>query len=385
MWLTQRFDPKNSVGSGARSVSVAIPARNEAETIIACLKALDASAARAKSVQTRVLVLVNNSSDTTAMLARSFIARHLAVQVVEATFPPSIAHVGTARRLALDLCSADLPADGVLMTTDADSRVDVDWIGANLREIAAGADAVAGVITFQGGVAHVLPALRQLEWTLAALHARLHALIDPRPHDPWPTHIWAWGASLAVTVQAYRGVGGLPRASLAEDRAFAGLLDRKGFRVRRSHAPLVFTSPRRHGRAPGGFADLLDSYIGDPSTLCDAALEPTATLFRRLVWRARLRRRHASHEAPNCRLTVQRLGLSGDVAGGSFGDIWDSIEQTSGRLRRERLEPGALLREVRRAERLIRLFERAADQSDSPVSDPAALAPSRTSHAGSIA
>lgn len=160
---------------------------------------------------------------------------------------------GGARRAALDRAAALLPADGILMTTDADSTVDPDWIVANLAELA-DADAVAGVVTFDEATRASLPPLplRALEWRLADLHARLASLIDPRPHDLWPNHIWAWGASLAVTLDAYRRIGGLPPVPIAEDRALAAAVEEYDLRLRHSHAPVVYTSARTRGRAPGG-------------------------------------------------------------------------------------------------------------------------------------
>lgn len=255
---------------------------------------------------------------------------------------------GGARRAALDRAAALLPADGILMTTDADSTVDPDWIVANLAELA-DADAVAGVVTFDEATRASLPPLplRALEWRLADLHARLASLIDPRPHDLWPNHIWAWGASLAVTLDAYRRIGGLPPVPIAEDRALAAAVEEYDLRLRHSHAPVVYTSARTRGRAPGGFADLLRSYAVDDTALCDAALEPTAALVRRLEWRSTLRALFAAHDARG------------------FGVYWREIEAAAAGLGRTRLAPAALANEVAQAERLVRRLERAARRGDS--------------------
>ena len=55
------------------------------------------------------------------------------------------------------------------------------------------------------------------DWLLAELLAR----IDLEMHDPWPRHRIASGASLAVTLAAYRRIGGLPPIPTGEDRALA--------------------------------------------------------------------------------------------------------------------------------------------------------------------
>lgn len=353
MWLLQSA----GIAGVARltrqhDVGIAVPARNEAATIRACLAALDAAAAGADLATVSILVLVNNSDDATAAIARRFVPRTATVRIVELDLAPGDAHAGGARRTALDRCLVELPPGGVLMTTDADSCVDRGWIAANLAEIEAGADAVAGVVAFDAEARAQLPDLpgRRLEWRLAMLHARLADLLDPQAHNPWPSHIWAWGASLSLTIAAYRRIGGLPSIPLAEDRALADAIERHDLRLRRSHAPIVYTSARRFGRAPGGFADLLSSYLDDPDAPCDAALEPTKMLVRRLRWRARLRRSYAVEAAP------------------AFGAFWQQVEQSSA-LRRRRVHPHQLAAEVGRAERLIALLEaRAARRDDSPAS-----------------
>jgi SAM-dependent methyltransferase len=273
-------------------------------------------------------------------------------------------------RAALEYAATLLPPDGIMMTTDADSRVHPKWIAANLAELAAGADAVAGTVTFDEEERAALPSLpgRALEWRLAALHARLGNLIDPRAHDPWPNHIWAWGASLALTLSAYRHVGGLPSVPLAEDRALAAALERSDLKVRHSHAPLVLTSARRIGRAPGGFADLLQSYLVDATAPCDAALEPTATLLRRLYWRAWLRRIARQEGLGAAGMAARQLGFDAGPASG-FGALWSAVETQTSFLKRSRVMPAMLAAEVALAERWISRIERhATDRDDSPAS-----------------
>lgn len=346
MWLSDDVVRSGAPFAGsARPVVAAIPARDEARWIAACLAALDAAAGRSGAPVTLV-VSANNCIDDTARIAAAFRPRHCRVVVEAVQLPPEHNHAGGARHAAMEMAASLTGADGVVMTTDADSRVDVDWVAANLQEIARGADAVAGMIAFSRDARAELPDMpvRALEWRLATLHARLEHLLDPREHDPWPRHIWAWGASLAVTVAAYRAVGGLPRIPLAEDRAFADAIDRAGLRLRRSHAPLVYTSPRRAGRAPGGFADLLDRYASDPAAPCDAALEPTAVLIKRLAARHRHRRQMRD----------------------SFVASWPAIDAA---MVRNRLTPACLTSEIALAERTIATLERRASRrSGNPVS-----------------
>ena len=96
-----------------------------------------------------VLVL-NNCDDNSAASAVHAAARHpkLLLDVIEADFPASQAHVGSARRLALEraLELTDDRARSVLLTTDADAVPRADWIENNLRAIDEGAAIVGGHI-----------------------------------------------------------------------------------------------------------------------------------------------------------------------------------------------------------------------------------------------
>lgn len=372
MWMSQgNLDHfvKPTLISNAR-VSIALPACNEAGTIETCINALDVAAANAVGATVQLVVLVNNSSDGTAEIACGYRPRALQIKVLDVTLPTQHAHAGGARRAAMQYSAALLPPGGILMTTDADSRVHPNWIAANLAELAAGADAVAGVIAFDEADQMALPPLpeRALEWRLAELQAHLGSLIDPRAHDPWPNHIWAWGACLALTLSAYRHVGGLPLVPLAEDRALASALERSDLKLRHSHAPLVLTSARRHGRAPGGLADLLNSYVVDGATPCDAALEPTAALLRRLYWRARLRRIASQNGLEAAAKDARRLGCNTPPVFG-FGALWSAVEAQPALLKRSRVMPAMLTKEIELAEHWIsRIARRAADRDDNPAS-----------------
>ncbi|MGE3910853.1 MAG: hypothetical protein AB7K36_15960, partial [Chloroflexota bacterium] len=68
------------------------------------------------------------------------------------------------------------------------------------------------------------------------------------------------GASIAVTAQAYRRVGGLPPLASSEDAALAEALERADIEIRHSPAVHISTSARLIGRATGGMADLLASW-----------------------------------------------------------------------------------------------------------------------------
>ena len=140
-------------------------------------------------------------------------AEGLLLKIIDVDFPPDRAHVGSARRLAMDLAAREAPS-GVILTTDADAVPPTIWVERNLRAVHAGADIV-------GGRDH--PAIRRRRRGLgqaflrrAATYSRYDALrdelasvIDPLEHDPWPRHRDHTGASIAVCSQVYAAVGGM--------------------------------------------------------------------------------------------------------------------------------------------------------------------------------
>lgn len=318
-------------------VAVAIPARNEEQLITQCLSAIDRAATGLDPVKVSVVVMVNNSTDRTTELAQSFLAKNCSIYVEEKTLCADQAHAGGARRWAMDRAAQIAGKSGLIMTSDADSEVSTDWIVANLFEFAQGADAVAGTVTLNACDSRRLTPMlisREAEWRLAELQARLITLIDPVGHDPWPTHIWEWGASLAVTCKAYAEVGGLPAIPLAEDRAFATLLARHDFKLRHSHLPVVYTSGRLVGRAPMGLADLVSDYCNEVDTPCDAAIEPTRNLI--------------------CRLRARKAFRQNFGTRNGYGASW---HEHDGQLLRERVLPEQLAAEVAYATKIISQLE----------------------------
>ncbi|MCJ2067605.1 glycosyltransferase [Methylobacterium sp. J-030] len=240
---------------------VCIPARNEQERLPLLLASLDRQTG--VSTPVRVVVLANNCTDGTAAAVRAKQASGawpaLDIRLIEAALSGQEAHVGTARRMALDAgadwLAEDGVPDGVLLTTDADARLPADWIAANLRALEH-ADVVGGrLVIDEDGEAD--PRLADLHARIERYWAgvrRLEDLLDPPPYDPAPRHGDHTGASLAVPVALYRAVGGLPPLPCGEDNALVGLLRANGARLRHCPNVRVMVSARHQGRVSGGMA-----------------------------------------------------------------------------------------------------------------------------------
>jgi GT2 family glycosyltransferase len=339
---------------------VAIPVKNEADHILPCLYAL---AAQTASRAFEVLLLLNDCTDATPALVHDVRgALPFVLHVQECTLPPARASAGLARKMAMDHAANRAGARGILLTTDADSRVAPDWLQTNLAAIAAGADAVAGQAELDENDAAALPR-QMLEDESRVQHFttlldEIANVLDPDPADPFPRHTQHSGASIAVTTEMFLRAGGIPDVAVGEDRAFFRALQRVDARIR--HCPLtrVTVSGRLHGRATGGMADTMRRRIGQPDAWLDDCLEPTADAARRArlrgtaraYWRKR-DTRYVEHLAAVLQLpeAVVREALDGRM----FGAAWQSLEDFSPVLRRRLIPAYDLDREIEKADALL--------------------------------
>ena len=355
------------------AIVVAIPAHDEAERIETCLDALARQPAASRHIA-GVVVFANNCRDNTATIARAM-TLPFAIDVIEAELPPEHAHIGWARRGATDAAFARLAklgiADGIIANTDADSHVGCDWLAAIVADFEHGADAVAGAIDIDPSDAAALAGTtqRRAEHDYAAAVARVNARLDPIEHDPWPNHIWAWGANLAVRARVLAAVGGMPTVNLAEDRALHAALLCRDARVRHSVTARVWTSGRSDGRAPGGFADLLHSYANDPRALADFALEPARAAWTRARLRGQARRLWQRGGAAALAPMAAALGASAPATD-RFGAAWMTIAETSDALQWHRVAVADLPGETRKLEGMLDRFSRgsADDRCDTAAS-----------------
>lgn len=255
--------------TGARRLRacIAVPARDEAASLPRLLGTLAAQHELAGDGLSRdsyeVVLLLNNCTDRSGAVAVAT-ARSLGLRGValELALPPADAHVGWARRFAMDIACHRLAASRMprpaILTTDADGIVARDWLAANLAEIAAGADAVGGDVRLHPDELSALPVAVRRCVALDERYRRLVALLRTREtDDPPPRHDHHVGASLALTCAMYRRIGGLPPLPSSEDIACVRNVRAAGGRVRHSPRVRVWTSGRFAGRAEGGMATTL--------------------------------------------------------------------------------------------------------------------------------
>ena len=362
---------------------VAVPARNEQARLGACLTALVAQVGQPPG-SFGIVVFLNNCTDASEAVVAA-VACETQVRIKVIVRQAEQANAGWARREAMETAAQwledeDAP-DGIILTTDADSRVGPAWIADNLACIADGADAVAGRFVFDDDDATHLPlgfrARLVLEHRYEALLTEICARLDPETGNGWPCHRTRSGATLAVRRIMYERVGGMPALALGEDHAFIEALRAHDAIVR--HAPdiLVVTSARTQGRAIGGAADTIRRRCEEVDALCDRRLEALPRAMMRVLWRRRLRVLHATGQLKELGFWVAALRMGRDdalkaAAEIRFGAAFAGIEDSSPALTWKPLRPSALPMQIRLA-RLVLIYLRARDriapaghQADSP-------------------
>lgn len=238
-------------------ILVAVPAHDEQDSVEACLRAVIAAvgaATEAGIIRSATIGLAaHRCSDRTAsrasgVLAHSTLPEHITGVVVEDRIP---SRVGSVRARLVDrLTALPGPSADWILSTDADSVVPENWI-TDLIRIGddRGVDALAGPVELVGWHGSQQALGRYREIVAAGMTRDGHH------------HLYA--ANLAVRLAAYRAVGGFREVEHGEEHALVQDLRAGSFRVLSVLQPVVRTSARLHGRAPGGLADLLRSLDED--------------------------------------------------------------------------------------------------------------------------
>ena len=263
------------------------------------------------------------------MQARRFSS--LRLHVINIMLPPLQAHVGSARRLAMERARDIGGARSILFSTDADAVPELDWIEASLRAIRGGADIVGGHIIGDKkeeallGSAFIRRATSHLEH--AKLVDHLVSVIDPILHDPWPRHSDHTGASIAIRNDVYNSIGGMPALPFREDTTLVAKAVAAGYRLRHSLDVRVGVSARLEGRALGGMADCLKAWMAQETAGVPQLVEGPASICFRLIDRRRRRsvpgaKRHSCSEV----FLEKAIELPRDIEGKGIQKYSKSIE-----------------------------------------------------------
>lgn len=220
---------------------VVIPAHNEATNLPVCLKAV-VTAAACSGMPVLTVVVLDACDDGSGRLAGRFGADVHFIEI-------DARNVGAARAAGFAYARS---AGGMgctdesriwYATTDADSRVDPDWL---IRQTESGADMVLGVV-------------RVVNWRhfpAAAVRRYLTAYRSKRRPDG---HGHVHGANMGFRADEYWRTGGFAPLRSGEDVDLVRRFEAADHRIVRDERLSVTTSARPKGRAPRGFAAFLRS------------------------------------------------------------------------------------------------------------------------------
>lgn len=262
--------------TSAFTAAVVIPARNEARRLPTCLSALLPQIGE----DVLVVVVANNCTDSTIAAARASIPSR-SLELIDCTFDAAQG-VGEARLRGCARALSFHPDIQSLLTTDADCIAAPDWITrsrAHLAEVHAVCGLVEPIPT-ESGVFQRLPSQAGAnEAIYRDLVIQFYDLIAPEPHNPYPHHGVAAGATLACRASALRLIGGFADLCTGEDRDLIRRMRAADFRVRHASDVRVQASCRLIGRAPGGMADTIRHRLTDSDYLVDEALPSVTRLL----------------------------------------------------------------------------------------------------------
>lgn len=279
-------------------ISIIVPVKDEEEIIVNTLNALrnqiDINGNPLDYNIYEVLLLVNNSVDKSEIICEEYALQfpEFNLHVSNINLPADVAHIGMVRRLMMDEAYERLTSVGVkrgiIVSTDGDSEVDVNWIYYIIKEMEKGVDVVGGrIIPKHIPRGSKWPHLRDVTYRFLA--SRLESKIDECFSDPWPRHFQCYGPSLAVTCEIYKKAGGMPPLPYLEDEEFRKSLKRIDARIRKSPLVKIYTSSRLVGRVEFGFSVQLKQWTEMQSIGAEQMVESLDSLSFKFINKRKLR------------------------------------------------------------------------------------------------
>lgn len=236
----------------ALRICVVVPARDEEDLIVGCLRAL-AMQERISPGEYEVLLVLDRCDDDTEARAREFARQNPSLRLHFLDGPGEGS--GHARRVGMDAAGERLLGlgrpDGLIASTDADTVVAPDWLAAQLEAASRGSRAIGGRIQLldDGTLPEDI-----IRWHSERGRRRREKLLA-LPDNTGTTEHWQFsGASMSLTAETYQEVGGLEPVTALEDEALEGVLRRRGIPIDRLISVKVTTSARLVGRAERGLA-----------------------------------------------------------------------------------------------------------------------------------
>lgn len=227
---------------------VAIPARDEVDSIEECIRSVDQASADVP-VPVLVVLAADSCTDATFEVASQIRTEFCTLAVIEGQW----GRAGAARAAAVRHAWSRLPLDVGpvwIANTDADCVVPPLWLRIQL-ELATEHDAIAGIVELD---------------PVSTSAAIFEAFTDTYILDG-DRHGHVHGANIGVCASAYEAVGGwCPQTVVGEDHVMWNALRDVGHRMSQTTRLRVVTSARTHSRVVGGFATDLDHLDQHPTS-----------------------------------------------------------------------------------------------------------------------
>lgn len=235
-------------------ISVVVPAHNEERLVGACLEAL-ATQENISPEEYEVILVLDNCADATELRAREIWNTYPGLRLSFLEGPGEGA--GHARRVGMDAACQRLldlrKPSALIASSDADTVVAPDWLSTQLAHAARGARAIGGRIELapEESLPEDVALWRESRGT--ARHQNL--LTESNGSSTNVLEHWQFsGASLSLTAEVYREIGGLEPLAALEDEYLERVLKQRGVQIERPLAVKVKTSARQNGRADRGLA-----------------------------------------------------------------------------------------------------------------------------------
>lgn len=258
--ISERLGKELPMPHANLTLSIIIPAKNEADSIASTLESLakqiNADGSSFDFSAFEILLLCHNCSDHTQEKGEAFFRNNPEIQGHVLTLNSEVAKtVGSARRILMHIAHQRIPKDnGFIVTTDADTIADSYWLYHLNRYVSKNVDLICGlIISDPTQLEEQAKSFLQAKDDYLSLKSRLESQHFPNPNNPWPRHGFNWGPNLAIKKSVYGAIGGIRPLHFLEDVDLYKRVISQGFIARHCLKCKVTTSTRIDSRCTEGF------------------------------------------------------------------------------------------------------------------------------------
>ena len=249
------------------NIIVTIPAHNEEEVIVNCLKAIYNQTTVGHNPlpkdEFEVIVMCHNCNDKTYEFCQKFATNYPDFNlVILQTSNTNVNNVGAVRRLLMNIAYQRLQDKRrFIAMTDADTLVDTYWIANLLGYLNCDYGLICGKIEIETtGLSPKMIDFLKLKNDYFSEVLKLEKALFIDDTNPHPRHCDNSGPNLTIRGTVYIKIGGIKPIGFCEDVALYDEVLFNGFSVRHCPYSKVTTSSRKNTRTPWGFGKELEIF-----------------------------------------------------------------------------------------------------------------------------